>query len=170
MADLAYPGRSAVRTAEERKRNQVDVWEGTTFPGGQGWGERGNGVKSERQWREDVLRRLERLADQRANDAVKLAFLGEEQVEEIDRMDLRALTELKRHGNGAVEIKLVDKILALETLCGIAKQSGEGAEALFQALERSTRRTEGPGEGAREVPDHAAWALGEAEAGPDLVV
>ena len=67
-------------------------------------------------------------------------------------------------------METVDKILALETLCGIAKQSGEGAEALFQALERSTRRTEGPGEGAREVPDHAAGALGEAEAGPDLVV
>ena len=123
-------------------------------------------MKSERQWREDVLRRLERLADQRANDAVKLAFLGEEQVGEIDCMDLRALTELKRHGNGAVEIKLVDKILALETLYGIAKQSGEGAQALFQALER----TEGPGEGAREVPDHAEGVLGEAEAGPDLVV
>lgn len=117
-----------------------------------------------------MLRRLERLADQRANDAVKLAFLGEEQVGEIDRMDLRALTELKRHGNGAVEIKLVDKILALETLYGIAKQSGEGAQALFQALERSTRRTEGPGEGAREVLDHAEGVLGEAEAGPDLVV
>jgi len=117
-----------------------------------------------------VLRRLERLADQRANDAVKLAFLGEEQVGEIDCMDLRALTELKRHGNGAVEIKLVDKILALETLYGIAKQSSEGAQALFQALERSTRRTEGPGEGAREVPDHAEGVLGEAEASPDLVV
>ena len=117
-----------------------------------------------------MLRRLERLADQRANDAVKLAFLGEEQVGEIDCMDLRALTELKRHGNGAVEIKLVDKILALETLYGFAKQSGEGAQALFQALERSTRRTEGPGEGAREVPDHAEGVLGEAEAGPDMVV
>ena len=127
-------------------------------------------MKNERQWRDDVLRRLERLADQKANDAVKLAFLTEERVEEIDGMDLRALTELKRHGNGAVEIKLVDKILALETLYGIAKQSGEGAQALFQALERSTRRTEGPGEGAREVPDHAEGVLGEAEAGPDLVV
>ena len=33
-----------------------------------------------------------------------------------------------------------------------------------------TAMLEGPGEGAREVPDHAAGALGEAEAGPDLVV
>ena len=94
-------------------------------------------MKSERQWREDVLRRLERLADQRANDAVKLAFLGEEQVGEIDRMDLRALTELKRHGNGAVEIKLVDKMAALERLYEMAKESGEGADAFLKALEQS---------------------------------
>ena len=90
-------------------------------------------MKTEGLARQQVLREMMDLAMGRANDAVKLAFLGEEQVEEIDRMDLRALTELKRHGNGAVEIKLVDKILALETLCGIAKQSGEGAEALFRA-------------------------------------
>ena len=122
-------------------------------------------MKSERMWREDVLRRLERLADQRANDAVKLAFLGEDQVGEIDRMDLRALTELKRHGKGAVEIKLVDKILALETLCDIARQSGEGAEALFQALERSTQGT-----AAREVPEDAEGSVGKTEAGADLVV
>ena len=49
-------------------------------------------MKNKRQWRDDVLRRLERLADQKANDAVKLAFLTEERVEEIDWMDLRALT------------------------------------------------------------------------------
>lgn len=96
-------------------------------------------MKNERQWRDDVLRRLERLADQKANDAVKLAFLTEERVEEIDRMDLRALTELKRHGNGAVEIKLVDKVLALEKLCEIAHKGGDGAEHFFRALESSAR-------------------------------
>lgn len=101
-------------------------------------------MKSERQWREGVLRRLERLADQKANDAVKLAFLSEEQVRDIDKMDLRALTELKRHGNGAVEIKLVDKVLALEKLCEIARKGGDGAEALFRALESSVERAEKP--------------------------
>ena len=70
---------------------------------------------------------------------LKLAFLTEEQVEEIDRMDLRALTELKRHGNGAVEIKLIDKVLALEKLCEIAHKGGDGAEHFFRALESSAR-------------------------------
>ena len=89
-------------------------------------------MKNERQWRDDVLRRLERLADQKANDAVKLAFLTEERVEEIDGMDLRAL-------NGAVEIKLVDKVQALEKLCEIAHKGGDGAEHFFRALESSAR-------------------------------
>lgn len=102
-------------------------------------------MKSERKWREDVLRRLERLADQRANDAVKLAFLSEEQVGEIDTMDLRALTEMKRHGNGAVEIRLVDKVLALEKLCQIAQKDGEGAAEFFQDLGRYAAESPKPG-------------------------
>ena len=41
-------------------------------------------MKNERQWRDDVLRRLERLADQKANDAVKLAFLDGERVDSAE--------------------------------------------------------------------------------------
>ena len=103
-------------------------------------------VKNERQWRDEVLRRLERLADQKANDAVKLAFLREEQTGEIDRMDLRALAEFKRHGNGAVEIKLVDKVHALETLWEIAHKGGDGAEHFFRALENAAQGGEMPRE------------------------
>ena len=103
-------------------------------------GERRCGVKKERRWREEVLRRMERLADQRPNDAVKLAFLTEAQAACIDQLDLRALTELKRHGNGAVEIKLVDKMAALERLYEMAKESGEGADAFLKALEQSVEQ------------------------------
>ena len=102
--------------------------------------ERRCGVKKERRWREEVLRRMERLADQRPNDAVKLAFLTEAQAACIDQLDLRALTELKRHGNGAVEIKLVDKMAALERLYEMAKESGEGADAFLKALEQSVEQ------------------------------
>ena len=101
-------------------------------------------MKTERKWRDKVLRRLERLADQKPNDAVKLAFLTEDQAACIDQLDLRALTEIKRHGNGAVEIKLVDKMAALERLYEVARQSGEGAEAFLQALERSAGQSEEP--------------------------
>ena len=94
-------------------------------------------AKTEREWKNDVLRRLERLADRKSNDAVKLAFLGEGQLEEIEKLDLTGLTELNRHGNGAVEIRLVDKLLALEKLYSMAGQSGEGAERFLRALEES---------------------------------
>lgn len=102
-------------------------------------------MKKERRWKEEVLRRLERLADQKPNDAIKLAFLSEGQADCIDGLDLRALTELKRHGNGAVEIKLVDKLAALERLYEMAKESGEGAEAFLQALEQSAEQDGGGG-------------------------
>lgn len=47
-----------------------------------------------------LLRRMERLAGCRVNDAVKLAFLDGEQLGEIDGLDLGALKEFKRSGNG----------------------------------------------------------------------
>lgn len=95
------------------------------------------GLKSEKEWRHDVLRRLERLADKRANDAVKLAFLGDGELAGLDRMDLGCLTELKRHGNGAVEIKLVNRVDVLEKLFEMAGEGGEEAEAFFRALKQS---------------------------------
>lgn len=96
-------------------------------------------VRTEREWKAGVLRRLGRLADRRVNDAVKLAFLGEGELKEIDGLDLASLTELKRHGNGAVEIRLVDKLLALEKLYDMAGRSGEGAERFFQDLQEYGR-------------------------------
>ena len=70
--------------------------------------------------REALLRRMEELANGRVNDAVKLAFLGSglppEQWERIDALELEELAEFKRSGNGTVEIKLVDRLAALEKL------------------------------------------------------
>lgn len=77
---------------------------------------------------EAVFRRLLRLAEQKSNDAVRLAFLKEEDAGEIMSMELGALTELKRHGNGAVEIKLVDRVEIYEKLREMAQ--GDGDETL----------------------------------------
>ena len=62
-----------------------------------------------------LLHRMERLAQCRVNDAVKLAFLDEGQLEKIDGLELGALKEFKRSGNGAVELKLVDRVAVLES-------------------------------------------------------
>ncbi len=59
---------------------------------------------------------LRKLARWRNNDAVKLAYLSEEQTDQIDGLDLAGVTELKRHGNGSVELKFVDKVRVLDLL------------------------------------------------------
>lgn len=95
--------------------------------------------------REALLRRMEELANGRVNDAVKLAFLGSglppEQWERIDALELEELAEFKRSGNGTVEIKLVDRLAALEKLIALAGDGErEKAEQFFRALEQTAGR------------------------------
>jgi hypothetical protein len=80
-----------------------------------------------------TLTALRQLAKGRPNDAVKLAYLSEEQLGEIDGLDLSALVEFKRHGNGSVELKLVDRAAVLERLLEL-ERGADGAGALMQAL------------------------------------
>ena len=91
--------------------------------------------------REDVLRRLAQLAFGRANDAVRLALRpGEVDPEELD---LSAVAEFKVTDKGGVEVKLVDRVRALETLCSLLESGGgQGAEALCQALAEGRGETE----------------------------
>lgn len=91
--------------------------------------------------RGEILEQMGRIADGRVNDAVKLAFLdgdlSQKQLEEIDRLDLGALTEFKRSGNGTVEIKLIDRMAVLEKLAALTGDgSEEKAEQFYRALER----------------------------------
>ena len=81
-----------------------------------------------------LLHRMERLAQCRVNDAVKLAFLDEGQLEKIDGLELGALKEFKRSGNGAVELKLVDRAAVLERLVELSGGREDKAAAFFQAL------------------------------------
>ena len=83
--------------------------------------------------RKEALRALKRLAEGRPNDVVKLAYLSEEQMAEIDGLDLTALVEFKRHGNGAVELKRVDRAAVLERILELEGGSG-GAESFLKAL------------------------------------
>lgn len=83
--------------------------------------------------RREALRALKRLAKGRPNDVVKLAYLSEERIEEIDGLDLTALVEFKRHGNGAVELKLVDRAAILERILEL-EDGGNGAESFLKAL------------------------------------
>ena len=82
--------------------------------------------------REDVLRRLAQLAFGRANDAVRLA-LGQGGTD-LETLDLSAIAEFRVTDKGGVEVKLVDRVRALETLWGLLDGGDEGAEALCRAL------------------------------------
>lgn len=91
--------------------------------------------------REDALRRLAQLAFGQANDAVKLALAPREARPE--ELDLSAVAELKVTDKGGVEVKLVDRVRALETLCGLLGESGNGgAEELYRALEDAAGQLE----------------------------
>ncbi len=91
--------------------------------------------------REDALRRLAQLAFGRANDAARLAL----NPKEVDpgALDLSAVAELKVTDKGGVEVKLVDRVRALETLCGLLEdRGGGGAEELYRALEDAAGQLE----------------------------
>ena len=64
--------------------------------------------------RKSILERLEQIAFGNSNDAVKLAFTEGEQDDDLDRLDLTMLSEIKRTNNGTVEVKLIDRLKIIE--------------------------------------------------------
>lgn len=84
--------------------------------------------------REDVTRRLAELAFGKANDCVRLAL---EDAPELSRLDLSLLSEVKRNEKGTVEIKLIDRLKALEQLSQAAGQDRNGAQEFLRALQES---------------------------------
>lgn len=95
--------------------------------------------------RKAVLREIQKLAQSRANDAVKLAFMSGEELGGLDKLDLSAVTDFKRNSNGTVELRFVDRLAALQWLL---ERVGEDPEA-----ERLRRAIEGGAERLREKED-----------------
>ena len=83
--------------------------------------------------RDEVLRQIEALAASPVNDAVRLAFLSEDELSALDGLDLSPITEFKRTSNGSVELKFIDRLAALQWLM---ERAGEDprAERLYEAL------------------------------------
>ena len=82
--------------------------------------------------RQDVARRLAELAFGKANDCVKLV-LADDAV--LEKLDLSLLTEVKRNDKGTVEVRLVDRLKALEQLALLAQEQGEDLESFLKALQ-----------------------------------
>lgn len=81
--------------------------------------------------RADVTRRLAELAFGKANDCVRLALEDDPQ---LGQLDLSLLSEVKRNDKGTVEIKLIDRLQALEQLAQVAGEDGQEMDAFLQAL------------------------------------
>ena len=89
-----------------------------------------------------LLRQMEKLAQCRANDAVKLAFLDGMTLEELDGLDLTPLTEFKRSEKGGSEVKLVDRVAVLRLLVELsAGQEEQKAADFFRAWEGKAEET-----------------------------
>ena len=89
-------------------------------------------IRSGQVRQQDVTRRLAELAFGKANDCVRLAL--EENIC-LDKLDLSLLSEVKRNEKGTVEIKLIDRLRALEQLAQTAGEERSGVEAFLQALQ-----------------------------------
>lgn len=88
--------------------------------------------------RDQIRKKIEKLALAPANDGVRLALLGRDGVELIGGMDLSPVTEFKQGANGTVEVKFVDRIGALQWLCETqGRDLQKSAENFFAGLEKS---------------------------------
>ena len=85
--------------------------------------------------RQDVTRRLAELAFGKANDCVRLAL---EDDPRLDKLDLSLLSEVKRNDKGTVEIKLIDRLRALEQLAIVAEEEKTDLESFLQALQEDS--------------------------------
>ena len=85
----------------------------------------------------EILRYLRRVAFGKSNDCVKLTFM-EENSPEIDGLDLTMLSELKRLGNGGIEIKLLSRLEAMRLMLEASEERQEAAQeqasSFFSAL------------------------------------
>lgn len=97
-----------------------------------------NRIRSGRVSREDVARRLAELAFGKANDCVRLAL---EDAPALEKLDISLLSEIRRNDKGTVEIKLVDRLKALEQLAMLAQDQGTDLESFLQALQKSGEGT-----------------------------
>ena len=88
-------------------------------------------IKSGKIRREDVARRLAELAFGKVNDCVRLVL---EEDPEVGKLDLGQLCEIKRNEKGTVEIKLIDRLRALEQLSLVAEEKNGDLEGFLQAL------------------------------------
>ena len=93
--------------------------------------------KEKRASQKDIISGYYRLAFGCFADAVSLLFRDDITSEEISRMDLYNISDIKRKKGGDIEIKFFDRLKALERLEQITcKEESDPASSLFGAIEK----------------------------------
>lgn len=90
--------------------------------------------------RDEILRHrvqcgYERLVFANLADSVKLLFMQEPDLCELDGLDLFNISEIRRPKDGMIEIKFYDRLRALEKMAGLQEQKGSEAVPFYKALE-----------------------------------
>ena len=80
----------------------------------------------EQKEKQELIGCLRKLVKWKNNDVVKLAFLGPEEAERVDKLDLSGVVELKRNANGTFEAKFVDKVRVLAMLRELMDERRDG--------------------------------------------
>ncbi len=84
--------------------------------------------------RADAIQALAELTRSRSNDCARLALEEHPPTEELD---LTLLQEVRRTTGGAIEVRLVDRLKALELLVRLLDEDSSGAEQFFAGLEQA---------------------------------
>lgn len=84
----------------------------------------------------------ERLALGSVADAVKLLYCDNPTDEELAKLDLMNVAEIKKPKDGAMEIKFFDRLKALEKLGEFDRESGKKPSSLFEAIKNGAKALE----------------------------
>ena len=80
----------------------------------------------EQKLRQELTAYLRKLARWKNNDVVKLAFLEAEDADQVDKLDLTGVAELKRNANGTFEARFVDKVRVLGMIRELMEERRDG--------------------------------------------
>lgn len=83
-----------------------------------------------------------RLAFGSVADAVSLIYMDRPSREELEKMDLFLVSEIKHPKDGAVEIKFFDRLKAMEKL-SLNKSCDDSASSIFDAICNSAKQNGG---------------------------
>ncbi len=83
----------------------------------------------------EIQKALEKLAYGKNSDIVRLILHGETLTDrQLKRLDIFSINTIKRSAAGISEIKLTDRLKALEMLTKLVLSTGDGANGFLSAL------------------------------------